>query len=82
MTTAVSSASLKLREKGVKDCKDIIVADMRVTRTSHDVVEGGKVFAGVWQESWTFLACNQPVDVLMDFVPDGKGGTNYSTRFR
>jgi len=82
MTLAVSSASFKLKEKGVKECKDMVVADMRVTQMPHEVVERGTVYPGVWQESWTFVGCGQPVDVLINFTPDGKGGTNYSTQIR
>jgi len=82
MQTAVASASLKLRkDKGVNDCKDVVVSDMKISQAAHDVIDAGKTYSRVWQEDWTFLACGQSVHILMDFTPDGQGGTNYSTKF-
>jgi len=80
MLTAAVKASTKLKqEQGIecKDSKDIIISDMEITQQPHDLVESGKTYAAEWQERWSFIACGQPVDILIDFVPDGKGGTYF-----
>src|SRR3990170_3723445 len=57
-----------------QDCKTALVFDMRVTESSHNVVEGKKAFKGVWNELWTFSMCGQMIDVAMTFIPDATGG--------
>lgn len=80
MMAAYVSAANKLRIKHSKnDCKDIDLIDMNITQQPHDIADGGKTFKGVWQEKWTLKGCGLNVDVLMNFTPDGVGGTNYST---
>ena len=68
------------KEQGIEDCKELLVADMAMTQTPHDVVEDGKTLIGVWSEKWTILACGRPVDISLEFIPDGKGGTTYAIR--
>lgn len=75
LPAAVSNAVVK---SDLKDCKEIDVFDMRVTKPPHDVVEGDTTMKGVWNETWTFRLCGQMVDVGLSFVPDAKnGGTQY-----
>ncbi len=79
MKGAYPAASIKLtKQNGNKSCKDLDIADMRITQQAHDTVEGGKTISGVWQEKWTFAGCGKHVDIHIDFMPDGAGGTNYS----
>lgn len=33
--------------------------------------------SGSWKEKWTFLGCGYPVDVWINFYPDGHGGTRF-----
>jgi hypothetical protein len=79
MKGALPVASMKLIKKnGNKSCKELDIADMRVTRQPR--VDGGKTISGAWQEKWTFAGCGKNVDVLIDFMPDGAGGASYSIR--
>ena len=71
MLGALPSAMMKAE---LKDCKEIDVFDMRVTKPPHDVADGEKMFKGVWNESWTFRLCGQMVDVGVSFIPDTTGG--------
>lgn len=71
MMSAVTGA---LARSGLKDCKKADVFDMRVTEPAHNVVEGEKIFKGVWNEIWTFRMCGQMIDVAMTFIPDANGG--------
>jgi len=81
MRGAVAQAFVNAKkENSIADCKDVVLTDMNVTQLSHDVVDAGKTFTGVWQESWSFLVCGQPVNVLLNFTPDGKGGAFYSIK--
>lgn len=81
MKGAVLAASVKIKkDKNAPECKELIISDMKVTETPHNVVESDKTISGAWQENWTFWGCGRSINVLMDFVPDGKGGTIYSTK--
>jgi hypothetical protein len=71
MMIAVTGA---LSRSGLNECKEVDVFDMRVTEPAHDVVEGEKIFKGVWSEIWTFRVCGQMIDVPMTFIPDANGG--------
>jgi hypothetical protein len=78
MRSAVATASrIIAKEKRTNDCKELLLADMAVTEKPHDVVQDGKKFTGVWLERWSFLACGQPAEVFMEFIPDGEGGATY-----
>lgn len=69
MQGARSMASIKLiKQGGARDCKDLQLIDMRVTRP----------LSGSWQETWTFQACGTVLDIALTFTPDGKGGARYS----
>ena len=69
-----SAVPIAVTQSGLKDCKTALVFDMRVTESSHNVVEGKKAFKGVWNELWTFSMCGQMIDVAMTFIPDATGG--------
>lgn len=77
MMSAVFGALVR---SGLTDCKTVDVFDMRVSEPPHTVVEGDKMFNGVWSEIWTFRMCGQMIDVAMKFIPASNGGgTTFST---
>lgn len=80
MVSAMTSVMVRSE---VKDCRGAEVFDMRVTEPPHSVREGDKEFKGVWNETWTFKACNQTVEIPITFTPDiGGGGTSFAIKAR
>jgi hypothetical protein len=80
MVSAMPNAIIRSE---VKDCKSADVLDMRVTEAPHTVREGEKELKGVWNEIWSFRACNQAVDVPITFTPDASGGgTSFTMKLR
>ncbi len=77
MTAATVTAFGKLAKEGRGKCEGMSLAETSISQKAHDVVDRGSVFRGVWQERWVFAGCGQPVDVLVDFIPDGKGGATF-----
>jgi hypothetical protein len=67
MTLAMISA---LSKSGVKDCKEVMVTDMRPGGFPDE--------NGVWNEVWYFRVCGKDVEVFITFVPDREhGGTTF-----
>lgn len=63
----------------LKDCREIDVFDMHVTKAPHVVTEENRVVSGVWSEDWTFRMCGQLATVGITFTTDQKsGGTTFS----
>ena len=84
LKTAAGMAQLSLgrsrKDKGLAECKELWVSDTRVSEPARDVVEKGTTYRGVWGEIWEFVGCDAKVAVHVTFVPDGKGGTNFTAR--
>ncbi|WP_191156198.1 hypothetical protein [Pelovirga terrestris] len=63
----------------LKDCREIDVFDMQVTKAPHTVTEENRGVSGGWSEDWTFRMCGQLATVGITFTPDQKnGGTTFS----
>jgi hypothetical protein len=58
-------------------CKQIVLADTEVTQPPHGEEQAGRLISGVWQERWHFTGCGGSTRVLMHFVPDGNGSTDF-----
>lgn len=72
----LSAFPMAVLQSDFKDCKDVMVYDMRVTEQIHDVVDENKKHRKAWSETWTFQVCRQLVDVVVNFINDPKtGGT-------
>jgi hypothetical protein len=80
MLTATVNALLRSE---IKDCKTADVFDMKVTEMPHTIRDGEKEFKGVWNETWSFKACDRAVDVPITFTPDiGGGGVSFTIKLR
>lgn len=75
----LSALVVAATDPNLKDCREIDVFDMQVTKAPHVVTEGNQVVSGVWSEDWTFRMCGQLATVGITFTPDQKnGGTTFS----
>lgn len=80
-----------LSQAGVRNCKEVDVFDMRVTKQPRDVIVEDEstghpppvhmrywIITGVWEETWTFKVGGKMVDIIIAFVPNSeRGGTDY-----
>lgn len=70
---AVINSKTKCRDDfEIYDIKTVQMPDN--TQTSSDRKQGS------WVDEWTFLACGEKITSLMEYVPDGKGGTSFSSK--
>jgi hypothetical protein len=86
---AALAAAIVKRDQQVKaggpPCSDkegAAVSDTRVLRERVPIANdgSGKMTAGAWDESWTFLFCGREIAVRLQFDADGKGGTNFTAK--
>lgn len=61
------------------ECKKFSVINTKVTLEPTTIEQGGKEYNGVWEEFWTVKNCDEQIDMTFCFVPDGSGGTNWSS---
>lgn len=78
LVSATANAMFRSEPKG---CRTADVLDMRVTQPAHNIRDGELELKGVWGETWTFITCNQTVDVPITFAPNANGiGTSISIK--
>jgi hypothetical protein len=88
MQPAISAAVVKkdnAEKAGAKPCPDqegTTVSDTRFVRERVPIVNdpSGRMTAGAWDETWTFLFCGREVPVQIYFDADGSGGTNFTVK--
>lgn len=59
-------------------CKSVRVTHTEVTVEPFDLIAGGQIFKGTWQERWTANACGQLFGADFCLMPHPKGGTNWA----
>lgn len=73
------AASAAMEKTKCKDSNKVIISDTRQDRviTPPKADDKGRLVAGAWQETWSFIACGKAVDLPVVFEADGKGGTAF-----
>ncbi len=62
-----------------KSCKTVKVLDTTVTDGPGTTDNTGKKHVGIWEEQWVVKSCDEIIEMTFCFVPDGSGGTNWSS---
>ena len=74
----VSIASALPKQSDGKYCDGIVISDIKVAKGYYEAsIPGRGAVPGVWEEAWAIAGCGGESQLLVTFVPDGKGGTSF-----